>query len=137
MQEKNRKLSGIYKQRTPRTNPRGSESGGYLLSHNAVQYHRRCCLSLLPSPLCRASPLRCSPLSLPRPRPLPRAAGAHTAARPAPLMHCERGVRHHSLMGHKRYGLSQKSLSLFFERPLGARGYSRACCVLGSLEVMS
>ena len=42
-------------------------------------------LSLRPlSALCpRLSPLRCL-------RP-PRAAGAHTAARPAPLMHCERG----------------------------------------------
>ena len=35
---------------------------------------------------------RPAPLSFPRPRPLPRAAGAHTAARPAPLMHCERGT---------------------------------------------
>ena len=33
------------------------------------------------------------PLSLSLlPSPLPRAAGAHTAARPAPLMHCERGT---------------------------------------------
>ena len=54
---------------------KGSESGGYLLSHNAVQYHRRCCLSLLPSPLCLAPLPRPSPLrSLPR----PRAAGAHS-----------------------------------------------------------
>ena len=36
----------------------------------------------------RLCPLRLSPLSLTR----PRAAGAHTAARPAPLMHCERGT---------------------------------------------
>ena len=28
---------------------KGSESGGYLLSHNAVQYHRRCCLPPLPA----------------------------------------------------------------------------------------
>ena len=33
--------------------------------------------------------------------------------------------------------VSLKKVSLFFERPLGARGYSRACCVLGSLEAMS
>ena len=32
----------LYKERTPETNLRGSQSGGYLLSHNAVQYHRRC-----------------------------------------------------------------------------------------------
>ena len=32
----------LYKERTPKTNLRGSQSGGYLLSHNAVQYHRRC-----------------------------------------------------------------------------------------------
>ena len=31
-----------YKQRTPETNLRGSQSGGYLLSHDATQYHRRC-----------------------------------------------------------------------------------------------
>ncbi|MBR4563708.1 MAG: hypothetical protein IKO26_04575 [Paludibacteraceae bacterium] len=37
---------------------------------------------------CPSSPLRAS-LRLSRP---PRAAGAHTAARPAPLMHCERGT---------------------------------------------
>ena len=49
---------------------KGSESGGYLLSHNAVQYHRRCCLSA-PVSLCCPRP---SPLSLPR----PRAAGAHS-----------------------------------------------------------
>ena len=41
----------LYKERTPKTNLRGSQNGGYLLSHNAMQYHRRCCLSLLPSPL--------------------------------------------------------------------------------------
>ena len=34
-----------------------SESGGYLLSHNAVQYHRRCCLSAL-CPRPSAAPLR-------------------------------------------------------------------------------
>ena len=33
--------------------------------------------------------------------------------------------------------VSLKKVSLFFERPLGARGYSRACCVLGSLEAMN
>ena len=32
----------LYKERTPKTNLRGSQSGGYLLSHNTVQYHRRC-----------------------------------------------------------------------------------------------
>ena len=41
----------------------------------------------------RPSPLRCSPLSL------PRAAGAHTAARPAPLMHFSQPNDHPSLMG--------------------------------------
>ena len=50
----------LYKERTPKTNLRGSQSGGYLLSHNAVQYHRRCCLSALCP---RPSLLRCSPLS--------------------------------------------------------------------------
>ena len=74
---------------TKKESPKGlSQSGGYLLSHNAVQYHRRCCLSLLPSPL-RAS------LRLSRP---PRAAGAHTAARPAPLMHFSQPNDHPSLM---------------------------------------
>ena len=43
---------------------KGSESGGYLLSHNAVQYHRRCCLSAL-------CPLSAALASL---RPLSRAA---------------------------------------------------------------
>ena len=75
----------LYKERTPKTNLRGSESGGYLLSHNAVQYHRRCCLSALCP---RPSPLRCSPLS-----------PAHTAARPAPLMHFSQPNDHPSLMG--------------------------------------
>ena len=32
----------LYKERSPKTNLKASESGGYLLSHNAVQYHRRC-----------------------------------------------------------------------------------------------
>ena len=55
----------LYKERTPKTNLRGSQSGGY---YSAVQYHRRCCLSalcplsLLPSPL-RSALSRCSPLS--------------------------------------------------------------------------
>ena len=62
--------------------------------YSAVQYHRRCCLSLLPSPL-RSAVSRLCPLSLPR----PRAAGAHTAARPAPLMHFSQPNDHHSLMG--------------------------------------
>ena len=52
----------LYKERTTKTNLRGSQSGGYLLSHNAVQYHRRCCLSALCSLCCpRPSPLRCLP----------------------------------------------------------------------------
>ena len=42
----------------------------------------------------RPSPLRC----LPRPRSLPRAAGAHTAARPAPLRHFSQPNDHPSLM---------------------------------------
>ena len=42
---------------------------------------------------------RPAPLSFPRPRPLPRAAGAHTAARPAPLMHFSQPNDHPSLMG--------------------------------------
>ena len=54
----------LYKNKEPRGRILGgSESGGYLLSHNAVQYHRRCCLSAL-------APLRSAALrSLPRPRP--------------------------------------------------------------------
>ena len=65
-----------------------------LPQYSAVQYHRRCCLSALCSLCCpRPSPLRCSPL------PLPRAAGAHTAARPAPLMHFSQPNDHPSLMG--------------------------------------
>ena len=32
----------LYKERTPKTNLRGSQSGGYLLSHNAVQICTRC-----------------------------------------------------------------------------------------------
>ncbi len=51
----------------------------------------------VPSPLSAVSrlcPLRCSPLSLPR----PRAAGAHTAARPAPLMHFSQPNDHPSLL---------------------------------------
>ena len=53
-------------------------------------------LSLCPVlSLChRLSPLRCSPRSFPR----PRAAGAHTAARPAPLMHFSQPNDHPSLM---------------------------------------
>ncbi len=75
-----------------------------LPQYSAVQYHRRCCLSApvlsvalapLRSAVSRLCPLRCSPLSLPR----PRAAGAHTAARPAPLMHFSQPNDHPSLMG--------------------------------------
>ncbi len=79
---------------------RGSQSGGYLLSHNAVQYHRRCCLSLLP-----------------RAQPTPRMA--HTAphsATPPPMRHTRGGKRRLFLPGQKRYGLSQKrniGLSIF------------------------
>ncbi len=62
-------VGGTYTKKPGILRYRASESGGYLLSHNAVQYHRRCCLSLpcalsqLPSP----SPLRCLP---PLPAPL-------------------------------------------------------------------
>ena len=62
----------LYKERTPKTNLRGSQSGGYLLSHNAVQYHRRCCVwAALPSPRGSAAlaPLRPPP-------PVPRASDA-------------------------------------------------------------
>ena len=43
-----------HKQRSPETNLEASESGGYLLSHNAVQYHRRCCVWAALPPLSRA-----------------------------------------------------------------------------------
>ena len=69
----------LYKERSPKTNLRGSQSGGYLLSHNAVQYHRRCCLSAL-APLLSAS-LR----SLSRARALSRAPLARTPP-PAPRL---------------------------------------------------
>ena len=59
--------------------------------YSAVQYHRRCCLSLLPSPLCRASPLRCSPLSPARRRRAhrrpPRASDAFFSTQRPPLTH--------------------------------------------------
>ena len=56
--------------KSPKRNSSGSESGGYLLSHN------KC--STIGVAGCGAA--------LPPLRPLPR------AARPAPLMHCERGT---------------------------------------------
>ena len=67
-----------------------------LPQYSAVQYHRRCCLSALCSLSAALAPLRSAALrSLPR----PRAAGAHTAARPAPLMHFSQPNDHPSLMG--------------------------------------
>ena len=85
----------LYKERTPKTNLRGSQSGGY---YSAVQYHRRCCLSalcplsLLPSPL-RSALSRCSPLS-PAParrrrahRRPPRASDAFFSTQRPPLTH--------------------------------------------------
>ncbi len=113
---------------------RASESGGYLLSHNAVQYHRRCSLSLLPSPLSAPlspasarsalSPLSAAPARRRRAQPTPRMA--HTAphsATPPPMRQTRGGKRRLFLPGQKRYGLSQKrSIGLsFFERPQGAR----------------
>ena len=78
-----------YKQRTPETNLRGSESGGYLLSHDATQYHRRCWVC---GRLCRLSPTPLCARSVSRPAPSAALAGLVTRLLP-----------HH---GTKRYGLS-------------------------------
>ena len=108
---------------------KGSESGGYLLSHNAVQYHRRCCLSAL-------CPLSAALASL---RPLSRAA--HTAphsATPPPMRHTRGGKRGLFLPGQKRYGLSQKrSIGLsFFRATAGRARVIRVKRVMG-LEFMT
>ena len=74
-------IAGHAIQRPPKTNLRGSQSGGYLLSHNAVQYHRRCCVSLSAPSLCPV-PALCpvpSPLSAPL-----SPASARSALSPAP-----------------------------------------------------
>ena len=57
----------LYKERTPKTNLRGSQSGGYLLSHNIPQC----------STIGDAVSLPCA-LSAARSLPRPRAAGAHS-----------------------------------------------------------
>ena len=110
---------------------KGSESGGYLLSHNAVQYHRRCCLSAL-------CPLSAALASL---RPLSRALSAHTAphsATPPPMRHTRGGKRGLFLPGQKRYGLSQKrSIGLsFFRATAGRARVIRVKRVMG-LEFMT
>ena len=66
----------LYKERTPKTNLRGSQSGGYLLSHNIPQCSTIGDAVSLPCTLSAArAPLRSAALrSLPR----PRAAGAHS-----------------------------------------------------------
>ena len=96
---------------------KGSESGGYLLSHNAVQYHRRCCLSAL-------CPLSAALASL---RPLSRA-----------MRHTRGGKRGLFLPGQKRYGLSQKrSIGLsFFRATAGRARVIRVKRVMG-LEFMT
>ena len=117
---------------------RGSESGGYLLSHNIPQ-----CSTIGDAvSLCcpRPSPLRCLP-------PLPAPLLSALSPAPARRRRAHRRPPRASDALRERYGatrswdikdlVSLKKVSLFFERPLGARGYSRACCVLGSLEVMS
>ncbi|MBQ6977791.1 MAG: hypothetical protein IJQ18_04090 [Paludibacteraceae bacterium] len=63
------------------------ESGGYLLSHNAVQYHRRCCLSAL-CPLSAAlAPLRSAVSRLCPLRSLSRALSRAPQARTAHTPH--------------------------------------------------
>ena len=97
---------------SPGISPRSLESGGYLSPRSVVpligksglrlEGHMLRSYSLL-TPQCstigdavsRPSPLRCL-RSLLR---SPRAAGAHTAARPAPLMHFSQPNDHPSLMG--------------------------------------
>ena len=55
-------------------NPRASESGGYLLSHDAFpQSHRRCCVS---APLLSALCVRLCRAPLRPPPPVPRASDA-------------------------------------------------------------
>ncbi len=68
--------------------PRSLESGGYLLSHNIPQCSTIGDAVSLLSPL--SAPLSPASLSLAR---------AHTAARPAPLMHFSQPNDHPSLMG--------------------------------------
>ena len=123
MQEDSRRRwwRGCLPRPTTQTKNPQDESRGFrkwrlptLPRYSAVQYHRRCCLSLcpclslLPSPL--SAPLSpasarsaLSPAPAPSParrrraQPTPRMA--HTAARPAPLMHFSQPNDHPSLMG--------------------------------------
>ena len=114
-------------QREPKLLLRLSESGGYLLSHNAVQYHRRCCLSPLSPASARSAALR----ALSR---APQARTAHTphgslrahtaphSATPPPMRQTRGGKRRLFLPGQKRYGLSQKrSIGLSFFRATAGR----------------
>ena len=124
---------------------KGSESGGYLLSHNAVQYHRRCCLSAL----CPLSAALASLRPLSRAR-APQARTAHTphgslsahtaphSATPPPMRHTRGGKRRLFLPGQKRYGLSQKrSIGLsFFRATAGRARVIRVKRVMG-LEFMT
>ena len=93
----------LYKERTPKTNLRGSQSGGYLLSHNIPQCSTIGDAVSLPCALSAAlAPLRSAALrSLPRQRAAHTPHGslrAHTAARPAPLMYFSQPNDHPSLM---------------------------------------
>ena len=83
----------LYKERTPKTNLRGSQSGGYLLSHNKCSTIGDAELNdPVPSLGCpRPSPLRClPPRSLSRPRAYrrpPRASDAFFLIQRPPLPH--------------------------------------------------
>ena len=80
----------------------------------------------------RPSLLSCSPLS---PAPARRRRAHRRPPRASDALREGYGATH---SWDIKDMVSLKKVSLFlFERPLGARGYSRACRVLGSLEVMS
>ena len=107
----------LYKERTPKTNLRGSRSGGYLLSHNIPQ------CSTIGDAVSRLCPLSPAPARRRRAQPTPRMA--HTAphsATPPPMRHTRGGKRRLFLPGQKRYGLSQKrSIGLSFFRATAGR----------------
>ena len=137
----------LYKERTPKTNLRGSESGGYLLSHNIPQCSTigdavsLCCPRPSAAPLRSAVSRLCPLRSLSRARALSRAPQARTAhtphgslrahtaphsATPPPMRHTRGGKRRLFLPGQKRYGLSQKrniGLSIFITFLGGGRSF--------------
>ena len=131
------------KEKSPKLMLGALESGGYLLSHNAVQYHRRCCLSALcplsaalaplRSAVSRLCPLRSLSRALSR---APQARTAHTphgslrahtaphSATPPPMRHTQgRQTQVIPTGAEKIWSLSKKVYRsfFFFERPQGAR----------------